>query len=128
MPTSKNTQHRIQELQREISMLRARLGVLDAETLCLGKENAAAGADAGSTAGPHRLTLRVPQADATAKAWWDAQDDPSASVRHLIRADIAQHGCSDPLTRPIEAPNAVPSRILGDDPETDRKLAEFLRE
>lgn len=49
----------------------------------------------------HRLTLRVPAADTSVTGWWKAQDDPSASVRHLIRDEIMRHGFSDTANRPV---------------------------
>lgn len=48
-----------------------------------------------------RLTVRVPAADTSTTAWWDAQDDPGASVRSLIRAEIVAHGLSDTMNRPV---------------------------
>lgn len=49
----------------------------------------------------HRLTFRVPWIDTTVKQWWDAQLDPSASLRSLIRAEIERNGITDTLSRPV---------------------------
>ncbi|HEU5223039.1 MAG TPA: hypothetical protein VFU07_05085 [Candidatus Lumbricidophila sp.] len=49
----------------------------------------------------HRFTLRVPLADTSTEAWWLAQDDPSASVRSLIRDEIMRNGLTDTVNRPV---------------------------
>lgn len=50
----------------------------------------------------HRFTLRVPVADTSIAEWWAAQDDPSASVRMLIRTEIMQNGFTDTVNRPVQ--------------------------
>lgn len=52
---------------------------------------------------PHRMRVSVPVVDETVLAWWEHQDDPSASVRHLIRADVEAHGITDAVNRPLAA-------------------------
>jgi hypothetical protein len=49
----------------------------------------------------HRFTLRVPSADTSLVQWWNAQDEPSASVRSLIRDEIMRHGFTDTVNRPV---------------------------
>lgn len=49
----------------------------------------------------HRFTVRVPLADTSVVDWWEAQYDPSASVRTLIRDEIVRHGYTDTVNRPI---------------------------
>ncbi|MDP9903229.1 hypothetical protein [Arthrobacter bambusae] len=56
---------------------------------------------ARSATAAHRYTLRVPVVDTSIEAWWAAQDDPSASVRALVREEIMKHGFTDTVNRPV---------------------------
>lgn len=49
----------------------------------------------------HRYTLKVPRVDTSVSQWWDAQHDPSASVRALVREEIMRHGFTDTVNRPV---------------------------
>lgn len=50
----------------------------------------------------HRFTLKVPFSNTSVGDWWARQNDPSASVRALIRAEIKKHGYTDTLERRVE--------------------------
>ena len=46
-----------------------------------------------------RRHVSIPHTDLWTQDWWDAQSDPSASVRHLVSEDVRLHGTSDVLAR-----------------------------
>src|SRR6218665_396853 len=50
---------------------------------------------------PHRYTVRIPLADTSVSQWWGTQDDPSASVRALIRDEIMGNGFTDTVNRAV---------------------------
>lgn len=54
-----------------------------------------------SGAEPVRRRITIPQVDTSTLAWWNAQFDPSASVRALIRAEIEREGLTDTVNRPV---------------------------
>lgn len=49
-----------------------------------------------------RVRLTIPAADESSQAWIDLQDDPSASMRILIRQSIQRDGYVDVVNRPVE--------------------------
>jgi hypothetical protein len=49
--------------------------------------------------------VRVPSADTSFARWWATQDDPSASVRALVRAEIQANGFTDIVNRPVTPPD-----------------------
>lgn len=51
---------------------------------------------------PRRVRLTIPAADQSSQAWIDLQDDPSASMRMLIRESIQRDGYVDVVNRPVE--------------------------
>lgn len=51
---------------------------------------------------PLRVRLTVPAADESSQAWIDLQDDPSTSMRMLIRESIQRDGYVDVVNRPVE--------------------------
>lgn len=54
---------------------------------------------AGENSGRKRIS--IPPVDESSHAWWDAQKDPSLSVRLLIRAEIERNGYVDTAYRPV---------------------------
>lgn len=50
---------------------------------------------------PHRFRVSVPAADKAVLAWMDLQDNPSLSVRMLIRESIERLGYIDVVNRPV---------------------------
>lgn len=50
---------------------------------------------------PHRYRFSVPAADEAVSAWMETQDDPSHSLRALIRENIERHGYTDIVNRPV---------------------------
>lgn len=50
---------------------------------------------------PHRFRVSVPVADEAVVAWMELQDNPSLSVRMLIRENIERHGFVDVVNRPV---------------------------
>lgn len=50
---------------------------------------------------PYRKTFSFPKTDESTAAWWDAQADPSLSIKLLIRAEIEKHGYTDTANRPV---------------------------
>jgi len=68
-----------------------------------------------STAGSskiHRYTFRTPTVDVSTIEWWQAQDDPSLSLRMLIREDIRTHGVTDTANRRVEPATTTPARLV----------------
>lgn len=64
-----------------------------------------------------RRNVSLPLSDYLAIAWWDAQMDPSASVRLMIHDEIRLHGTADRVTRmgttfPLGDPAAYDSALL----------------
>ncbi len=51
--------------------------------------------------GSDRKRVSLPRADQSVLAWWDAQDDPSLSVRLLIRNEIERNGYIDVACTPV---------------------------
>lgn len=78
----------------------------------------------------HRFTLRVPQSNTTIEQWWEMQDDPSASVRALIRDEILNYGLTDTVNRPISQqprrgrPPLDSDQLTEDADEADEQLPE----
>ncbi|HEU5223107.1 MAG TPA: hypothetical protein VFU07_05425 [Candidatus Lumbricidophila sp.] len=105
--------------QQEIALLRAKLSLLEAE-IC----NAAVVPQKprASQTPQHRFTLRVPHTDLSTIQWWHTQDDPSASVRTLVRNDVAVNGLSDPTTRTITARLSAPVFIINESTGTVRQV------
>lgn len=50
---------------------------------------------------PYRKTFAFPKTDESTAQWWDAQADPSLSVKLLIRSEIERHGYTDTANRPV---------------------------
>lgn len=50
---------------------------------------------------PHRFRVSVPAADEAVVAWMELQDNPSLSVRMLIRESIERLGYIDVVNRPV---------------------------
>jgi len=50
---------------------------------------------------PQRFRLSVPAADEAVLAWMDLQDNPSLSIRMLIRESIERLGYVDVINRPV---------------------------
>ena len=50
---------------------------------------------------PYRRTFSFPRTDESTLAWWEAQADPSLSLKLLIRKEIEQHGYTDTANRPV---------------------------
>jgi hypothetical protein len=50
---------------------------------------------------PHRYRVSVPAADEAVVAWMELQDNPSLSVRMLIRESIERQGYVDIVNRPV---------------------------
>jgi hypothetical protein len=50
---------------------------------------------------PHRFRLSVPAADEAVLMWMNLQDNPSLSVRMLIRESIERLGYVDVINRPV---------------------------
>lgn len=48
-----------------------------------------------------RKRISIPRADDSALAWWATQNDPSLSVRLLIRNEIERSGYTDVAFRPV---------------------------
>lgn len=57
--------------------------------------------DAANRQIPVRKRVSYPEADSTTQQWWDAQADPSVSVRLLLRADVERNGYTDVMNRPV---------------------------
>ncbi|MBT8163792.1 MULTISPECIES: hypothetical protein [Arthrobacter] len=55
---------------------------------------------------PRRVRLTIPQADESALAWVDLQDDASGSMRALIRESIARDGYIDVINKPVGVPGS----------------------
>lgn len=51
---------------------------------------------------PHRFRMNVPQADESVLAWMKVQDNPSLSLRMLVRENIERHGYIDVMNRPVD--------------------------
>lgn len=73
---------------------------------------------------PYRKRLTIPHADESSATWYDIQDDPSASVRLLIRESIQRDGYVDVINRPVDRqprrgrPPADGQRETGSDDES----------
>lgn len=51
---------------------------------------------------PMRTRLTVPAADQSVIDWLELQDDPSGSMRRLVRDSIEREGFTDVLNRPVD--------------------------
>lgn len=51
---------------------------------------------------PLRRRISIPQVDTSTQRWWETQDDPSVSIRLLIREEIEKNGYVDKLNHPVE--------------------------
>ena len=58
-------------------------------------------ADTPAKPQPHRFRVSVPAADEAVVAWMELQDNPSLSVRMLIRESIERQGYVDIVNRPV---------------------------
>ncbi|WP_422934096.1 hypothetical protein [Sinomonas sp. P47F7] len=58
-------------------------------------------ADTPAKPQPHRFRVSVPVADEAVVAWMELQDNPSLSVRMLIRESIERQGYVDIVNRPV---------------------------
>lgn len=76
---------------------------------------------------PHRLRITVPASDTSVLRWLELQENPSISLRMLVRASIERDGYTDVLTRPVDqlprrgrqaAEPARPAPAEPDAPET----------
>lgn len=56
---------------------------------------------AGRPAQGIRPRISIPGADVSVLEWWAAQDDPSLSVRLLIRQEMKLNGVTDRAMRPV---------------------------
>jgi hypothetical protein len=64
---------------------------------------------------PVRKRVSIPQSDLATHEWWEAQDDPSTSVRLLILEEMRANGPVDRVTRPgIQMPTVSRSSVPGD--------------
>jgi hypothetical protein len=82
-----------------------------------------------SRAEPVRKRVSIPQSDHATHEWWEAQDDPSTSVRLLILDEMRANGPVDRVTHPgiQTAPptgTGIPQDLSG---EQLRALGEELR-
>lgn len=50
---------------------------------------------------PERKRVSIPANDESVLKWWSDQQDPSLSIRLLIRAELARSGYGDYASRPI---------------------------
>lgn len=50
---------------------------------------------------PERKRISIPRSDESVLRWWAAQDDPTLSIRLLIRAELERSGYIDYASRPI---------------------------
>lgn len=62
---------------------------------------AKAGAAKAAKQQPQRFRVSVPAADEAVLAWMDLQDNPSLSVRMLIRENIERNGYVDVINKPV---------------------------
>lgn len=71
---------------------------------------------------PHRFRVNVPAADEAVLVWMNLQDNPSLSVRMLIRESIERLGYVDVFNRPVaQLPTrARPVGPEGESTETER--------
>lgn len=51
---------------------------------------------------PFRRTVSFPRNDVSTLEWWAAQEDPSLSIKMLIRAEIERYGYTDTANRPVQ--------------------------
>ena len=58
-------------------------------------------ADTPAKPQPHRFRVSVPAADEAVVAWMELQDNPSLSIRMLIRESIERQGYVDVVNRPV---------------------------
>jgi hypothetical protein len=73
-----------------------------------------------SRAEPVRKRVSIPQSDHATHEWWEAQDDPSTSVRLLILDEMRSNGPVDRVTHPgVQTPrhrgNGIPQDLSGDE-------------
>ncbi|MDP9903124.1 hypothetical protein [Arthrobacter bambusae] len=73
--------------------------------------------NAAGTSKFHRFTFRTPMVDVSTIEWWRAQDDPSLSLRMLIREDIRTHGVTDTANRRVEPSPVAPAHDSPAQPE-----------
>jgi hypothetical protein len=71
----------------------------DLQTAAVAK--AKAGAAKAAKQQPQRFRVSVPVADEAVFAWMDLQDNPSLSVRMLIRENIERNGYVDVINKPV---------------------------
>lgn len=62
---------------------------------------------------PNRYRLNVPQADEAVIAWLELQDNPSLSIRMLVRDSIVRQGYVDVVNRPVVQLPAGSGRAAG---------------
>ncbi len=51
---------------------------------------------------PLRRRVSIPHVDTSTQQWWDCQDDPSTSIRLLIREEIERNGYVDKMNHPVQ--------------------------
>ena len=70
---------------------------------------------------PHRFRVSVPAADEAVLVWMNLQDNPSLSLRMLIRESIERLGYVDVINRPVDK---LPTRGRPVGPEEDSTVTE----
>lgn len=75
---------------------------------------------------PYRRTVSFPKADESTAAWWEMQENPSISIRMLIRDEIERSGYQDYANRPVfqkpqpgRPPKNRAQQILQSNPPSD---------
>jgi hypothetical protein len=72
---------------------------------------------------PHRFRMSVPAADEAVLVWMNLQDNPSLSIRMLIRESIERLGYVDVVNRPV-AKLPTRGRPVGPEEESTERNAE----
>ena len=81
-------------------------------------------ADTPAKPQPHRFRVSVPAADEAVVAWMELQDNPSLSVRMLIRESIERQGFVDVVNRPV---SQLPRQARTAEPSEAARVAEAAR-
>lgn len=78
-------------------------------------------ADTPAKPQPHRFRVSVPAADEAVVAWMELQDNPSLSVRMLIRESIERQGFVDVVNRPV---SQLPRQARTAEPSEEARAVE----
>ena len=81
-------------------------------------------ADTPAKPQPHRFRVSVPAADEAVVAWMELQDNPSLSVRMLIRESIERQGFVDVVNRPV---SQLPRQARTAEPSEAARAVEAAR-